>query len=82
MPSAKEMRYWIVLGVLLLWATLAWTLYDQLTWAPGGSPPETLRPLQGTTGRLGWSSLVGMGFGSLMLTRRAYCALRPHRRDR
>jgi hypothetical protein len=31
MPSAKEMRYWIVLGVLLLWATLAWMLYDQLT---------------------------------------------------
>jgi hypothetical protein len=38
MPSAKEMRCWIVLGVLLLWATIAWMLYDQLTGVPGGSP--------------------------------------------
>jgi hypothetical protein len=82
MASEKEMRCWIVLGVLLLWATLAWMLYDQLTWAPGGSPQETLRQLQRTTGRLGWSSLVGLGFGALMLTRLAYGVLRPHRRDR
>ncbi len=31
MPSVKEMRCWILLALVLLWATLAWTLYDQLT---------------------------------------------------
>jgi hypothetical protein len=81
MASKKEMQCWIVLGVLLLWATLAWMLYDQLTWAPGGSPQETLRQLQRTTVRLGWSSLAVMGFGALALTRLAYGVLRPHRRD-
>jgi hypothetical protein len=79
MPSAKEMRCWIILGLLLFWANLAWMFYDQLTWVPGGSPQETLRQVQCTTLRLDWSRLVGLGYGALMLTRMAYCVLRVHR---
>jgi hypothetical protein len=79
MPTAREMRGWIVLSLLLFWATLAWTLYDQLMGGPGGSPQETLRPLQDTTGRLDWSRLVGMGYGTVLLTRMAYCVLRAPR---
>jgi hypothetical protein len=81
MPSAKEMRCWLVLGLVLLWATFAWTLYDQLMWGSGNSPQETLRQLQRTTGQLGWVSMVGMGFGALMVTRFAYCILRAYRQD-
>jgi hypothetical protein len=81
MPSAKEMRYWIMLGLVLFWATLAWTLSDHLTGAPGDSPQESLRQLARTTGRLDWGRLVGMGFGALMLTRMAYCVLRVLRQD-
>lgn len=79
MPSAKEMRCWIVLGLLLFWATLIWTLYDQLRGGPGSSPQETLHQLQRTTVLLDWSRLVGMGYGAPLLTRMAYCVLRELR---
>jgi hypothetical protein len=76
MPSAKEMRCWIVLGLLLFWASLAWTLYNQLMGGPGSSPQATLHQFQRTTGHLDWSRLVGLGYGAVLLTRMAYCVLR------
>jgi transcriptional regulator with XRE-family HTH domain len=79
MLTAREMRGWIVLGLVLFWATLAWTLYSQPIWWPGSSPQETLHQLQCTAMPLDWSRLVGMGYGSALLTRMAYCVLRAPR---
>jgi hypothetical protein len=76
MLSAKEMRYWVIVGLGLLWATIAWTLYEYLTGVPGGSPQESLSQLARATGHLDWSRLVGLGFGALLLTRIAYGTLR------
>jgi hypothetical protein len=29
MPSAKEMRVWLILDVILLWVMLGWSIADQ-----------------------------------------------------
>ena len=38
MPSNKELRAWLILGVVFLWAWLAWIIADQLLWPTGGTP--------------------------------------------
>jgi hypothetical protein len=79
MPTTREMRVWFILGIVLLWVMLGWSIADQFLWSTGGMPVEMVRHAQRTTARLDWDRMVGMGFGALMLTRMAYCVLRTSR---
>jgi hypothetical protein len=81
MVSNREERIWITLCLGLLWATLAWMLYDQLTWVPEGSPAEVVHQLARKVALLFWGLMGVMGFGALAMTRLVYCALRTPRRD-
>jgi hypothetical protein len=49
MPSAKEMRCWILLGLILVWGVFLGALWDEISWARGGSPEATLHLLQRAT---------------------------------
>ena len=69
MCSDKEARLWLLLVIGLLWATLAWILYDQLTWAPGDSPEEAVYQFYRKTVLVFWGFLAVMGFGALAMTR-------------
>jgi len=46
MPSTKELRVWLLLGVGLLGVMLGWLLYDHLLWPTGDTPLEVVRHLQ------------------------------------
>jgi hypothetical protein len=75
------MRCWLVLGVLGLWALLAWTLYDQLTDVPGSSPQELVSQIKGMVVHVRWITMLAMGFGVLVATRVVYGLLRTPWRD-
>jgi hypothetical protein len=46
MPSKKELRVWLLLGVGLLGVMLGGIIYDHLRWPTGGTPEEVMRHLQ------------------------------------
>ena len=46
MPSNKELRVWLIVGVGLLWVMLGWIIYDQILWPTGSTPEEVLRHVQ------------------------------------
>jgi hypothetical protein len=46
MPSNKELRVWLILGVGLLGVMLGWIIYDHLLWPTRGTPEEVVRHLQ------------------------------------
>lgn len=81
MPTAREMRVGLILALVLFWTSLTWMLYDQLMWAPGGSPAEDVYQLARKTVQVFWGQMVVTGFGGLALTRIAYGILRAPRQD-
>ena len=81
MPSAKEMRCWLILGLGLLWGLFIGVLLDELGWARGGSLEATLHQLHRTTALNGWIGMGILGCTALMVTRFAYSVLRTLRQD-
>ena len=46
MSPARELRVRLLVSVVLLGGMLGWIIYDQRSWAPGGTPEEVLRHVQ------------------------------------
>jgi hypothetical protein len=46
MSPAWELRLWLLVYVVLLGGMVGWSLYDQWSWSPSGTPEEVVRHLQ------------------------------------
>jgi len=79
MPSARELRCWMLLSVLLLWSIIGGMLWDQILWTRIQSVEDTLQHLQRTVPLLVWGSIGIVLFGAVCVTRLLYSALRKHR---
>jgi hypothetical protein len=75
MPSNKELRVWLLLGVGLLGGMLGWILYDHLRWPTGGTPEEVVRHLQHHTRLMRYFIIVFAGVVLSGMTRWVYWAL-------
>jgi hypothetical protein len=75
MPSTKELRVWLLLGVGLLGVMLSWSIYDYILWPTGGTPEEVVRHLQRHTRLM--RSCIGVCAGVVLsgMTRWVYWAL-------
>jgi hypothetical protein len=76
MPGTKALRFWLILGIVLLWVNLLSLLCHELLVARVRGPEAVLHPLH--AGLL----MAGTGLVALCATRLAYCARRAPRRDR
>jgi hypothetical protein len=79
MPSAKETRYWLILGLLILWGgvvALAWDVWQG--WPPTPDVPLDVLLTQARTrvDHSPWYMLVALLYGVLLCTRVAWCVLR------
>jgi hypothetical protein len=81
MPGTKALRFWLILGIVLLWVNLLSLLGHEFLVARGHSPAAVLHPLQRTYPLHAGLLMAGTGLVALCATRLAYCARRVHRRD-
>jgi hypothetical protein len=75
MPSTKELRVWLLLGVGLLGVMLGWIIYDHLFWPTGGTPEEVVRHLQRHARLTRYFLVVFAGVVLSGMTRWVYWAL-------
>ena len=75
MPSNKELRVWLILGVVFLWAWLAYIIADQFLWPTGGTPEEVLHHVQRHTRLMRYCIVVFAGVVISGMTRWVYWAL-------
>ena len=82
MPGTKALRFWLILGIVLLWVNLLSLLCHEILVAWVRSPEAVLHPLQRTYPLHAGLLTAGTGLVALCATRLAYCAWHTPRRDR
>ena len=75
MPSTKELRVWLIVGVGLLAVMLGWSIADQLLCSTGGTQEEVVRHLQRHTRLVRSFLVVFAGVVISGMTRWVYWAL-------
>lgn len=75
MPSTKELRMWLLLGIGLVGVMLSWILYDHLLWPTGSTPEEVVRQGQRHTRLMRYVIVVVAGVMIIGMTRWVYWAL-------
>jgi hypothetical protein len=82
MPGTKALRFWLILGIMLLWVNLLSLLCHEILVARVRGLEAVLHPLQRTYPLHAGLLTAGTGLVALCATRLAYCARRAPRRDR
>jgi len=82
MPGTKALRFWLILGIVLLWVSLISQVCHEILLARVRGPADALHPLQRAYPLHAGLITAVMGLVALCATRLAYCALRAPRRDR
>jgi hypothetical protein len=75
MAPARELRLWLLVYVVLLGGMVGWSIYDQWSWSPSGTPEEVERHLQRHARVMQYGILVFAGVVLCGMTRWVYWAL-------
>ena len=79
MPSPKALRFWLSLGIVVLWVSLISQLCHEILMPQGRSPAALLPQLQRTYPLHTGLIMAVMCLVALCAARLAYCARRAHR---
>ena len=79
MPGTKALRFWLILGIVLLWVNLISQLCHEILLHRMRSPENVLHSLQRTYPLHAGLITAVTGLVAFCATRLAYCALREHR---
>jgi hypothetical protein len=75
MSSAWELRLWLLVSIVLLGGMVGWSIDDQWSWSPSGTPAEVVRHLQGHARVMRYCLIVCAGVVLSGMTRWVYGAL-------
>ena len=78
MPGTKALRFWLILGIVLLWVNLISQLCHESLLARTARPEDALHSLQRTYPLHAGLITAVTSLVALCATRLAYCARRAH----
>ena len=81
MPGTKALRFWLILGIVLLWVSLISQLCHEILLPRMRSLADALHPLQRTYPLHAGLLMAVEGLVAFCATRLVYCARQVHRRD-